>query len=371
MQLKDMYSLSFLQDVGRVVSKYDPTFNVDEFISDCLQPDWEDLKLMERSDRVTVSLHRQFPTDFEQAAPLLKQVGPHFTGLVAVCFPNYVAKYGLNHWETSMELLKLLTRYSTGEFAIRPFLVKYPEATSKLMLSWSLDKEADVRRLASEGMRPRLPWGIRLNQYIADPSADLKILHNLIFDQSEYVQKSVANNLNDISKDNPQVVIAFAKKYWHQTERTDWVLNRGLRTLFKKGVPEVLTLLGYDSAALKQLKKAHLTTTVKTSRLGDVSKVHYSLTSQGNGNLPVYLGYRIHYVRQNKTDSFKDFFIKRINLKANQTIGGDFNLKWQQLSTRRLYPGEHVIELLVNTKVVAQLKINLLPEKNAIVSASR
>lgn len=357
-----MYSKSFLRSLGQTVAENFDNFDWQKFENDCLTDDWDELKLMERSNRVTESLHRQFPTDFEQAAVLLEKIGPKFTGLVAVCLPNYVSKYGLDNWKTSMRVLKLLTRYSTAEFAIRSFLIKYPQKTSDLMLKWSQDKDVDVRRLSSEGIRPRLPWGIRLNQYIDDPSINLMILNNLIFDNSEYVQKSVANNLNDISKDNPQVVIDFAKKYWHQTDRSDWVIKRGLRTLFKEGVPEVLELLGYNVNAIDHLQRAILTTPIKEVNLGETSKIHYSLTMKKNINLPIYLGYRVHYVRRAKTDSYKDFFIKKIDMKKNQTIGGDINLKWKQLSTRKLYPGKHVVELLVNTKVVSQLTINFLGE---------
>jgi DNA alkylation repair enzyme len=224
--------------LGQEIVQYYESFGIDQFVKDCLQSDWDDLKLMERSDRITQSLHNQFPKEFKQAANLLKQIGPSFTGLAPICLPNYVAKYGLDDWQISMEALAVLTRYSTGEFAIRPFLIKYPKETSQQMLIWSKSNDSDIRRLASEGMRPRLPWGIRLKQYMIDPTDVLKVLNNLIYDNIKYVQKSVANNLNDISKDNPQLVLDFAKQYINKTSTSDWVIKQGLRTLFKKGDPE-------------------------------------------------------------------------------------------------------------------------------------
>lgn len=358
-QLKDLYSGTFLNELAKNVKRYDNNFDIKKFLTDCLQPDWIELKLMERSDRVTVSLHNQFPDEFSQAAKLLKKVGPTINGLVAVCLPNYVAKYGLNDWQDSMDLLAELTRYSTGEFAIRPFLIKYPNQTSQQMLKWSQSDDIDIRRLSSEGMRPRLPWGIRLKQYMDDPSAVMPILENLIFDKSDYVQKSVANNLNDISKDNPQIVIAFAQKYWHQQASSDWVINHGLRTLFKTGRPEVLELLGYDIEANKKVGKLSFTPAINRAKIGESTQLQYSFTSKYKKPLQIYLGYRVHYIRQNKTDSYKDFFVKKTLLKPGTTVQGEINLKWKQLTTRRLYAGKHSIELLINTQTVKTIMVEL------------
>lgn len=359
MQLKDMYSKAYLVRMTQVVGAVYSTFVPQQFLDACLTDDWEDLKLMERSDRITESLHQQFPTDFRKASKILEKLAPNFTGLAAVCLPNYVAKYGLDEWQISMDLLAILTQYSTGEFAIRPFLIKYPQKTQQQMLEWSTSDNTDIRRLASEGIRPRLPWGIRLKQYMFDPEPIMPILNNLLFDESEYVQKSVANNLNDISKDNPEIVIAFTQKYWHQRQTVDWVINRGLRTLFKQGRPEVLKLLGYDPTLVEQMRKIQLTPIKGSLNIGDISDFHYSFTSATKDESLIYLGYRVHYVRQNKADSYKDFFIKKTSIKSGQALSGNFKVKWQQLSTRKLYPGLHQVELLINTEVATSSEIEL------------
>lgn len=359
MLLKDIYSEEFIRSMGDSVKSVYSQFDVSKFASDCLIKNWEDLKLMERSDQITISLHNQLPTNFKDSAVIIQKIASQFTGLAAVCLPNYVAKYGLDDWQTSMDLLELLTRYSSGEFAIRPFLIKYPKETEKQMLLWSKSTDADVRRLSSEGIRPRLPWGIRLKQYVEDPTAIWPILKNLILDDSEYVQKSVANNLNDISKDNPELVIQFAKRYWGQKDSTDWVINRGLRTLFKKGNPEVLSILGYELDTAKHIDEAQLISDFSQVEIGQNSIINYHIVSNTPKSEQVYLGYRVHYVRQNKTDSFKDFFIKKTDLKKRD-LEGSINIKWKQLSTRKLYPGIHQVELLVNTIPVAEMKIELM-----------
>lgn len=362
MQLKDLYSKTFLFDLSEQIQKYDVDFDEAKFVADCMTSDWDDLKLMERSDRIVASLHQQLPVEFNQAAEILEKIGPQFRGLAATCLPNYVAHYGLEDWEVSMRTLELLTQYSSAEFAIRPFLVKYPTQTSQQMLKWSKSTNVDVRRLSSEGIRPRLPWGMRLKAYVKDPTVIFPILKNLIFDDSEYVQKSVANNLNDISKDNPQLVLDFVQRYRNQKERTDWVINRGLRTLFKQGDPETLDILGYDPKAYQRLKQLQLTTPDQQVTIGESSMMHYNVTSNFKREQAIYLGYRVHYVRLNKTDSYKDFFVKKANLQAGFSLNGDFKINWKQLTTRKLYPGIHQIELLVNTVSVASCQIDVLED---------
>lgn len=356
---KEIYDATFIQTLGTAIHEQDASFQMVKFLKTCLTADWVDLKLMQRCNRITVALHDQLPADFEAAAPILAAIGPKFTGLAAICLPNYVACYGLKHWQTAMDLLALLTQFSTAEYAIRPFLVAAPEQTQAQMLAWSSSSVAAIRRLASEGMRPRLPWGTRLGQYVADPAPIFTVLKKLMFDESLYVQKSVANNLNDISKDHPQAVIEFVQNYWGQKKTTDWIIARGLRTLFKQGNTEVLTLLGYAKRAVTQLKSVNLTPKQQTVQLGKNSTLAYTLTSAAQTELPLYIGYRVHYIRQNKVGAFKDFFVKRIVLTPQQCLSGMLTIKWQPLSTRRLYPGMHLIELLVNTEVVAASSVIL------------
>ncbi|WP_268912206.1 DNA alkylation repair protein [Lentilactobacillus sp. SPB1-3] len=357
--LKDVYSKDFLNKLGEAISKHYPSFDIPTFIKDTVHDDWEELKLMERRDQITQALHQQFPSDFKQAAQILRDISTTITGFAALCLPNYVAFYGREDWETSMESLGILTKASSSEFAVRPFLIAEPEKTTEQMMDWSQSDDEDQRRLASEGIRPRLPWGIRLTQFIEDPTPIFPILENLIHDDSQYVQKSVANNLNDISKDHPQLVIDFCKSHWHDSKSTDWVINRALRTLFKAGNPDVLALLGYSQQDAHLLSNISLTPSSVNVTLNQSSDLNYELTNQSNSTLPIYLGYRVHYVKKNQQTSAKDFFIKRINLKPHQTLSGHFSIKWKQLTTRTLYSGMHHIELLVNTVPTTSTDVNL------------
>ncbi|HAT55397.1 MAG TPA: DNA alkylation repair protein [Lactobacillus sp.] len=358
--LKDVYSPEFLNQLGHSIAHHYATFDVSKFIDDTMTDQWESLKLMERRDQITAALHEQLPANFNETAQILRDISTTITGFAALCLPNYVAMYGLDDWQVAMKTLGVLTQTSSAEFAIRPFLVKYPQQTIAQMTSWSQSTDVDQRRLASEGIRPRLPWGIRLKQFVEDPTPIFPILANLITDQSQYVQKSVANNLNDISKDHPQQVIDFCQTYWHTSQTVDWIINRALRTLFKAGNPAVLALLGYDEQDAGELTNIKFTTDSTSVTLNQTSVFNYQLTNASNTDLPLYIGYRVHYVKKNQQTSAKDFFVKRVNLKSQQTLDGQFKLAWKQLTTRTLYAGMHHIELLVNTVPVTDTDVSLL-----------
>lgn len=174
--LKDVYSIEFLTQLGTTITDHDSSFDTSKFIQATVNDGWSELKLMERRDRITQALHHQLPSDFKQATKVLCAISTTITGFAALCLPNYVAMYGQNDWQTSMTALGTLTKTSSSEFAIRPFLIESPEKTIQQMLTWSQSENEDQRRLASEGIRPRLPWGIRLRQFIVDPAPIFPIL---------------------------------------------------------------------------------------------------------------------------------------------------------------------------------------------------
>lgn len=153
------------------------------------------------------------------------------------------------------------------------------------------------------------------------------------------------------------MVIAFAQQYWGQTKSGGWILRWGLRTLFKQGNPDVLALLGYDITVAEKVTDVTLQPESDVAVIGGLTTVTY--TVRAPETMPVYLGYRVDYVRQNGTTTAKDFFVKRTTLPAGQLLQGVFRLKWQQLTTRRLYPGVHRVTLLVNTQVVAESRVTL------------
>lgn len=213
-----------------------------------------DLELKDRVEFIADQLKEKLPGDYKTAIQIfVKVLGPENekeTGMFAEGYwimpiAKYVEKYGLDHFDTSIDAIKEITKRNTGEYCIRPFIDRYPKRTLDVMNQWSKDKNVHVRRLASEGLRPRLPWARKLDRFIENPKPILDILENLKDDDSKFVQKSVANNLNDILKDNYQVGIKRLKKWSiDATRNRSWVIKHALRNEVKKCNPEAIKLIG-------------------------------------------------------------------------------------------------------------------------------
>lgn len=220
-----------------------PPFDLNGFVESI------DLKvqILELKDRVEViadELHANLTGSYPRNVQLLTQIlGPEnndetgmFTNYYWIMpIAKYVEKYGRDHFDLSMNTIAEITKRNTGEYAIRPYIEMYPEKTLKVMLGWSGDENFHVRRLSSEGVRPRLPWAKKLDIFIENPAPIIPILDNLKDDTSKYVQKSVANCVNDILKDNPQIGKEIIEKWRNQpTNERGWIIKHSLRNLLKQ-----------------------------------------------------------------------------------------------------------------------------------------
>ncbi len=234
------------------IRKHYPMFDDKGFIRE-IAGGIEKLELKDRVEFFADVLHAKLPSDYSQAIKLqLKILGPEncketgmFTeGYWLMPFAKYVEKYGLYHFSISMNAIREITKRHTGEYSIRPFIKKYPSKTLAVMEKWSIDKNVHIRRLASEGLRPRLPWGSKLEQFIVDPKPILPIIENLRDDDSKFVQKSVANNLNDILKDNYEIGINTIKK-WSKgaTRNRKWIIKHALRNQLRQQNAEAKNIL--------------------------------------------------------------------------------------------------------------------------------
>ena len=227
-------------------------FDVEGFIEK-IEDGTKNLELKDRVELIADQLREKLPAEFIQALNILYQIlGPEnenetgmFTeGYWVMPIAKYVEKYGLDHFQESMEFIKEITKRNTGEYCIRPFLETYPDKTLAEMEKWSLDQNVHIRRLSSEGLRPRLPWAKKLDQFIENPKPILDILENLKDDDSKFVQKSVANNLNDILKDNYEIGIEILKKWVKEaTQNRKWIIRHALRIQIKKGNAEAKKII--------------------------------------------------------------------------------------------------------------------------------
>lgn len=162
-ELRALFNEQFMKKLSKELQDNDPLFNQEEFLSSVYAKGWDELALKQRVRRITLSLSQSLPKEFGEAVALLKKVAPSFQGsLGGIIFPDYVEIYGLHSWQISMEALEYFTMFSTSEFAVRPFVMENQAKMMAQFLEWSSHENEHVRRLASEGSRPRLPWGISL-----------------------------------------------------------------------------------------------------------------------------------------------------------------------------------------------------------------
>jgi len=328
----------------------------------------EAMELKQRVEHLVHVIGKHLPKDFQQAALILGRIRDHWDAgdpndsqraFAAWPIIDYVGHYGINHPEIALPLLSYLTPMFSAEFAIRYFLLIHPEQTYNQMTLWCLDSDEHVRRLASEGIRPRLPWAPQLKEFINNPKPVLFILDSLVDDPSDYVRRSVANNLNDISKDHPDLVIQTCQ-HWlaDQVPERKWIIARGTRTLVKAGHPKVFALLGYTHKP--KLKRGPLIITPDSIQLGESINISISLTSTSNKSQKMVIDYVIHFMKANGKTSPKVFKWKNLTLKPGQTAVLEKSHAITKITTRRYYPGTHKVELQINGKVTTSADFQLL-----------
>ncbi len=336
------FQKSFFTKLGDEIKKHHSSFNTNQFLEHIYTSDFETMALKERMHKAAAALRKHLPEDYKQAIEILKKVEPVFDGFEHLLFADFVEQYGLEDYETSIEALELFTR-STAEFAIRPFLITYPEKTIKQMVKWSKHEKDYVRRLASEGTRPRLPWGQALPAFKKDPSPIIPILENLKNDPSETVRRSVANNLNDISKDNPEVVLAIATKWIGTSPETDQLLKHALRGLLKKGNRQAMSIFKYHDA--EGITVQNLTVTPVQIELGKTAVLSFEVISKAEKL--VRIEYKAIYARPQGKTSSKVFQIEeKVLPKGNKIYKRKLN--FADLTTRKHYKGLHKVEIIVN-----------------------
>jgi len=280
------------------------------------------------------------------------------SGWAIMPITHYVGVRGHDHFDLSMTIFKELTKRFTAEFGIRFFLLGSPEKTLSVLKLWVKDEDRHVRRLVSEGTRPRLPWAMCLPLFIKDPSAVIDLLEGLKDDGEEYVRRSVANNLNDIAKDHPDVVADVAERWMKGAsyERKKLV-RHACRTLIKNGHKKVLRVFGYTSA---KIQRAVLE--VKTPELifGHVLEFTLSVASDCGHDQPLMIDYIIHHQKANGKTLPKIFKWRTKTLEANKLLTVTKKHAIKKITTRKYYPGAHRLEVVINGTSVGIADFNLL-----------
>lgn len=360
--LKDIYNKEFLKSFANKVKSVYSIFNCDEFIGAVIGDGWDELKLKERIRKISETLGRYLPDRYEEALQILFSIDELCVGFPYLFFPDFVVVYGKakEHWDLSMKAIERFTMRSSSEFAVRPFIINNPEVMMNQMLKWAKSDNEHVRRLASEGCRPRLPWGEALTVFKKNPKLVILVLEQLKEDSSAYVRKSVANNLNDISKDNPEIVIEIIKKWKGKNAYTDWILRHGVRSLIRKADPDVMKLFGYGDATDNTIvTNANLFMDSKVVKIGDSCSIKYEVNIRQGTPVHIRIEYGIDFVKARGKTSRKLFLLSDKTVLGGEYINGTRTHSWRDLTTRRHYIGEHKIILLVNGCEVSYATINL------------
>lgn len=361
--LKAMYNKEFLRQFAEKVHAVYEAFDMEVFVGAAMDEQWDGLELKARMRRITETLKTYLPISFEEALDVLFSIDETCIGFPYLFFPDFVAEYGQaeEHWELSMKALERFTQRSSSEFAIRSFLLSDPERVMCQMRIWSHHTNEHVRRLSSEGCRPRLPWGVSLPMFKRDPTLVIAVLEELKADPSLYVRKSVANNLNDIAKDHPSIVLQTARRWKGVCSHTNWIIRQGCRTLIRKADPEVLELFGYANPNGVSLLGTCASLSVRPSRvvIGESCELKYELCIREGDPVHIRIEYGIDFVKARGHTSRKLFLL------SDKTVSGGTRLTvtrthtWSNLTTRRHYPGKHRIVLLLNGLEVAHAELTL------------
>ena len=344
--LKNLYSKEYIYLLSTTIHKHYPSFKPITFTQAVFDDSWQDKELKQRMHHIASALHLSLPLHYSNAITILKATFSDMNydfGLQNMIFQDFVEVYGLDEFEISMSALAHFTINSSSEFAIRAFILKYPQKTMQQMKLWAHSQNEQLRRLASEGCRPRLPWAVSLPLFKENPSEVIKILDILKDDGSKYVQKSVANNLNDISKDNPQKVIQITKEWKNGDKSREWILKHANRTLLKASNKEVLALFGFHSPDGITLKNCgHVQEIAMCQKL----KFTFSLTSpKPLGKLRIE--FSIDFLRKNNKYNTKVFKITEgVYNENNKQFTKTYS--FEKISTRVYYKGLHQLSIIVN-----------------------
>jgi 3-methyladenine DNA glycosylase AlkC len=339
-----------------------PAFPVRRFtrgLAEALEP----LELLARAGELARRLGETLPAAFPEAAAVLESAlaSATFEGWIVLPCGTYVARAGLDHLDVALPLLAALTPRASSEFAIRPFLERHPDRTYEYLHEWLAHPDEHVRRLVSEGTRPRLPWAPLLRALVADPAPNLPLLDALVTDPSLYVRRSVANHLNDISKDHPDLAVEIASGWAGRGPEAAWVVRHAMRTLVKRDDVRALRLVGAAPDATVEVRD--LTVEPARVRIGEAVTFGFTLRAAGDAAEPVdvVVDYRVHYVgARGAPKPPKVFKLSRRRLGPGEDVTIRRRHAFAHVSIRRIHPGRHRIDLKVNGRVLATTGVDVV-----------
>lgn len=376
---KNLIGPATVQAVSHHLRRVHPRFDHGGFEAQALTG-LETLEFKARAQHLAQALMAHLPEDFDRCAGLLeaslkrvpaprfdhdpdKELGSLQTddsgvaGWALWAYGEVIAQRGLPHPERALQALHAITQRFTAEFAIRPFIQAHPQLAFATLQRWLDDPSAHVRRLVSEGSRPRLPWGLRLQDLVRDPSPALPLLHRLQDDPAEYVRRSVANHLNDIGKDHPGLLVQWVQQHRDDAHPTrSRLLRHASRHLIKQGHAPMLHCWGVGAAFEGQVS---LSVPRQTVRIGETLPLTITLNATGRGPQTLEVDVRVHHRKADGQLRPKVFKGRRLTLAAGEQASWTQSLSFKPVSTRTLYPGAHGLDVSVNGQPLGWIEVTL------------
>ena len=358
---KNIFNEKFFNGFTEALKCIVDDFDERLFLSQIMDDEWDNKALLQRGMHISATLKRFLPADYPKAIAKILELIRHVKNTqywVSVentqfglsleygVLSYFVGEYGLDDYETSVKAIEEITQFTSCEGAVRPFIIRYPNEMMRQMLVWSKHEHWAVRRLSSEGCRPRLPWNIALPNLKENPAPIIPILENLKNDVSKFVRLSVANNLNDIAKDNPETVIGLVKKWQGKSKNIDWVVKHGCRTLLKQGYAEVMEIFGFDDVKNIVIKDFKIST--PKIKIGDSLEFGFKLLNNNAKKVSIRLEYGLYYQKANGTLSKKVCKISEKEYAENSIIQITRKHSFRVVTTRVLHRGLHQVSIIIN-----------------------
>lgn len=365
--LKNTFELS--QRIKSNYSKFDDTNFNKEIIAKL-----KSLSLMDRILLVQNTLEKYLPNDFEKIVKiLLKSQLPEIKNdrsdnypadFIAVPMSGIIAKLGCTkeYFDISMKAQYEMTKRFSCEWSIHDFIEKFEDESFAYLKTWAQDKNCHVRRLCSEGIRPKLPWSRPFKKFQKDPTRIISILDLLYFDTHRYVTRSVCNCLNDISKTHPQMVVDTLKKWEKENKQKKvefiWIKKHALRTLIKKGNIPTLEYLGF-----KQNPKLDCKLNINTPSVSLGESLEFNLNLKAKENTNLLIDYLIYFVKANGKLSSKVFKLKTLQIQKDKILQITKKHPLKKMTTKKLYSGTHKIEIQINGRIYAKGEFDFKDKK--------
>jgi 3-methyladenine DNA glycosylase AlkC len=357
--LKTFFSPALVRRLAVEIVRVHPSFPEREFVTRACRG-LDKLELLDRGKHIAHALAEYLPEAYPDAiAVLLHSLGPEHTtdeligvGMAPFFYlPHvlFVAEKGLDHFDLSLRAQYELTKRFSAESSIRPYIARDPERVFSVFHTWARDRSAHVRRLVSEGSRLRLPWASRVRWLDANPERVLELLERLKDDPSTLVRRSVANNLNDLGKVRPDLLMRTCKAWLEKapTERRALV-EHALRSAVKRGDPAALRLLGYGKTALVALENVRFEPS--HVRIGGRVWVNFALRSTSRIPQNLLIDLAVHFVKGRARTAPKVFKVKRIELAPRERVDFRVPISLAIHTTRKPRPGIHLVDVMMNGK---------------------